>query len=207
LGSEACGCGLPAKHPRNQGLSAQGALCKQPPEEDSRELAAQKVVFTGSSAAWQRACFGSRRSRVQIPPSRPEGTSHLCERVAGASRCRRIGWPLASPTARALGGGWHPVARELYIGFGKSVDLSVTADNRRLPVSAIADNFTKSRKRASGAVDLGTLGIDLAAPRGQRGAPGCGPIWRGGPARSFVITLPAIDGAANVGPPPAGSAR
>ena len=32
------------------------------------------IATTGCGAAWQRACFGSRRSGVQIPASRPDAT-------------------------------------------------------------------------------------------------------------------------------------
>jgi hypothetical protein len=36
----------------------------------SAEHLVNTVFLTGCSAAWQRACFGSRRSRVQIPAAR-----------------------------------------------------------------------------------------------------------------------------------------
>ena len=39
----------------------------------------------GSSAAWQRACFGSRRPRVRIPPPR-----HTSSGVANSGRCPEV---------------------------------------------------------------------------------------------------------------------
>ena len=67
---------------------------------------------TGSSVAWQRACFGSTRSWVQIPPPRPIAvavtgpSARLFGKAwyGGARRTawRSVAWSLHSRTDRAL---------------------------------------------------------------------------------------------------------
>ena len=62
-----------------------------------RVVMIQGTRQTGSGAAWQRASFGTKRSRVQIPPARPPPRrSRRRERRLGVRR--REGGPRRSET-------------------------------------------------------------------------------------------------------------
>ena len=116
--------------------------------------------FTGCSAAWQRACFGSRRSGVQIPASRPAArwTARDPRLTHGCSR-RDIA-ALVRPSAR-LGKNAPMTDTEAERRAGGSIVLLTLASAQFLMT---LDSSVMNVSIATVAKDVGTTvtGIQLA---------------------------------------------